>query len=251
METLDKVDNPGFQRAGAVGFGINAKESLYDVLNISPSASSQEIREAYIRMKSSFAGGGAALYSIMNEDQVQEQLKRIEEAFRILNDESRRKIYDRESQARLAAKEEIPLEVDDSFAARNQNSEQIQKMATRNDLQTSAKMAMVRAVQASNPEVKQKMMDEILKSDLSDGDLLKRIRTICQVEEYEMVGRTKVTLEYLRAVEENSFDKLPQAVFVKGFLKSYLTYLGVQDPDNIAIAYSERLKNWQSERRKT
>ena len=89
-------------------------------------------------------------------------------------------------------------------------------------------------------------MAELLKeSDLGDGVTLQRLRELCEVSEAEMQDRTKISLEYIRSIESNRFERLPQAVYVKGFIRSYLRYLGVKDEEAIIQAFAARLSAWQ------
>jgi cytoskeleton protein RodZ len=58
-----------------------------------------------------------------------------------------------------------------------------------------------------------------------------------------------VSIGYLRAIESNRFDRLPQAVYVKGFLRSYFRYLGVPEAEKLIAAYSQRLIDWQASKK--
>ena len=44
---------------------------------------------------------------------------------------------------------------------------------------------------------------------------------------------------YLRFIEEERFDDLPAAVYVRGFVKGYARCLGL-DPDRVAPSYMRR-----------
>jgi cytoskeleton protein RodZ len=50
---------------------------------------------------------------------------------------------------------------------------------------------------------------------------------------------TRVGKGYLTALEEEMFDKLPSAVYIKGFLRVYANYLGLSEKDIIAL-YDKR-----------
>jgi len=66
----------------------------YEVLNISPSSSQQNIEEAYRISRQAFSEDSLAHYGLVEAKQRQEMLKRIEEAFHILGNPRRRKRYD-------------------------------------------------------------------------------------------------------------------------------------------------------------
>lgn len=70
-------------------------QTLYDVLDIPPDANPQEIRAAYHRAKAAYRKDSVALYSLMDPDETDRILARIEEAFLVLSSPEKRKEYDR------------------------------------------------------------------------------------------------------------------------------------------------------------
>ena len=227
METTHPDVSPAIRAGGSVLQGT-ARETLYEILNVSPQATKNEIRESYVRLKSAFAGGGQALYSLMSEEQAQAALAKIEEAFRLLNDDQRRHLYD-------------------SGPAQNSLQGSVHLASSSKTSGSPAQTRVVSTkVDAAQIQAAQSRVQEIIEAgDPADGDLFRSLREAMGVSEAEMQHRTKVTSTYLTAMESNQFERLPQAVFVKGFLKSYLQYLGVKDMDRLANAYAERLRNWQ------
>src|SRR5690349_10833745 len=59
------------------------------------------------------------------------------------------------------------------------------------------------------------------------GNSLREARVRQQIELGEAELSTKIRGKYLRALEEESFDVLPAQTYVKGFLRSYADYLGL------------------------
>jgi cytoskeletal protein RodZ len=82
--------------------------------------------------------------------------------------------------------------------------------------------------------------------DIGDGSILVRLREVAGVSQQEIQERTKISLEYIRGMENNRFDRLPQVVYVKGFMRSYLRYLNVPGLEKIVTAYAARLEAWQA-----
>ena len=70
----------------------------------------------------------------------------------------------------------------------------------------------------------------------SAGDLLRDKRLILELSLEQVSSRTKVKPEYLLALEESDFDKLPSAPVTKGFLKSYAKLLHL-NPDTLVAMY--------------
>lgn len=65
------------------------------------------------------------------------------------------------------------------------------------------------------------------------GEKLKRIREDMRISLAEIAKATKVKQSYLEKIEEGDFDNLPPDVYVKGFLKSYAGYLGINEKEVI------------------
>jgi helix-turn-helix protein len=59
------------------------------------------------------------------------------------------------------------------------------------------------------------------------GNTLREARTRQQLELHDAEQATKVRAKYLRALEEEHFDSLPSQTYVKGFMRTYADYLGL------------------------
>ncbi len=75
----------------------------------------------------------------------------------------------------------------------------------------------------------------------SFGEHLKRERELREISLREISDETKISYRYLEAIEEDNEAKLPAEVFVKGFVKSYASYIGL-DPDEAMLRYQEYKK---------
>lgn len=72
------------------------------------------------------------------------------------------------------------------------------------------------------------------------GTWLARERAGRDVGLEEIATSTRVPQATLRAIEADAHDRLPAPVFVKGFLRSYALYLGL-DPKRVLARYAETL----------
>jgi cytoskeletal protein RodZ len=52
----------------------------------------------------------------------------------------------------------------------------------------------------------------------------------------DIADRTKISLRYLQAMEDDRFDLLPAPIFAKGFLREYARYVGLS-PDEVVNHY--------------
>src|SRR5436305_13062706 len=66
----------------------------------------------------------------------------------------------------------------------------------------------------------------------SFGTWLRRQRELREISLRDVADRTKISLRYLEAMEEDRFDLLPAPVFAKGFLREYARYVGLS-PDEV------------------
>jgi cytoskeletal protein RodZ len=70
----------------------------------------------------------------------------------------------------------------------------------------------------------------------SFGTWLRRQREAREITLREIADRTKISLRYLEAMEDDRFDLLPAPIFAKGFLKEYARYVGLS-PDDVVNHY--------------
>lgn len=70
------------------------------------------------------------------------------------------------------------------------------------------------------------------------GEYLREARKARGIDLREAAQQTRISLQYLQALEEENFAKLPGEVFVKGFLKSYSKFLRV-DETQVMQRYAE------------
>jgi curved DNA-binding protein CbpA len=68
--------------------------SHYDVLGLEPSATSDEVEEAYQRCAALYGEGALATYSLLDPDEIRAARARVDEAYRVLRDPERRREYD-------------------------------------------------------------------------------------------------------------------------------------------------------------
>jgi len=75
---------------------------------------------------------------------------------------------------------------------------------------------------------------------LTLGEKLKKIRSERRIGLTDISRFTKIQLKYLEDIEEGHYEKLPSDVYVKGFLKSYAKFLGVNGDSLIRLYQKER-----------
>ena len=73
---------------------------------------------------------------------------------------------------------------------------------------------------------------------LTPGNILQQERQRLGLNEREVADQLHITIHYVRALESNNYEKLPGAVFAKGYLKSYALLLGL-DVEDLISRYDE------------
>jgi len=75
---------------------------------------------------------------------------------------------------------------------------------------------------------------------LTLGEKLKKLRSDRRISLSEVSKHTRIQVKYLEYLEEGRYEKLPADVYVRGFLKNYADFLGVDA--NILIRLYEKEK---------
>ena len=183
----------------------------YELLKITPSASSFEVRQAYKNSLVIYEESSLATYSLFTEEERKAILAKVEEAFLTLIDAEKRVAYDKnlvslgeiteESLTKRERKKAIPL-----F--------QINKIRNKGNILVDMKK-----------KIQEKGAGELagatLNRDLISGEDLKNLRQSLGIELEEMFQATKISPTTLEAIEKDRVANLPPKVYLKSFLKSY------------------------------
>jgi len=175
-------------------------QNLYELLEIYPGASEEEVRRALKRIREWFGIDGLAASGACSDEEREAYQQAAEEAHATLLDKSKRREYDRGH---------FP----DGFPApgRSFPSERDSIAGT------------VTTTRDSLPLV------ELTDDTLVDGAFLGRIRRERNVELIDISNRAKISKSYLEAIEEERFEDLPAPVFIRGFVTEYARFLKI-DP---------------------
>jgi transcriptional regulator with XRE-family HTH domain len=76
----------------------------------------------------------------------------------------------------------------------------------------------------------------------SPGKFLKKERERRNISLEEISNFTKIKEHYLKAIEEDKYELLPPALYIKGYLNGYARYLAL-DPKDIVLQYQNYLKS--------
>jgi cytoskeletal protein RodZ len=80
----------------------------------------------------------------------------------------------------------------------------------------------------------------------SFGASLRRERELRSIPLEDVAKATNIQLTYLQALEEDDYDKLPHSTFVRGFIRSYARYIGL-NPDNVIANHEHFMATFPKE----
>jgi len=73
------------------------------------------------------------------------------------------------------------------------------------------------------------------------GAILRQARARRDVELAEVEAATRIRLKYLRAIEAEDWDALPEGVYARGFIRTYASFLGL-DGERVAARYRQEVE---------
>jgi flagellar biosynthesis protein FlhG len=211
------------------------EQDHYEALDVSPSASREEIERAYHLAKATYADDSLAGYSVFQEGELPLLRERLEHAYRTLADPDARRAYDDELSRPAARSSAEPAEDPLPLPA----AEPQRPL----DVAPTVLPPPLFHGELDEEEISEEEEGEF------DGARLARVRERRGIELDEVAGVTKVNPSYLRFLEEERFDDLPAAVYVRGFVKCYARCLGL-DPDRVARSYMRRYEERSSKRKR-
>ncbi len=206
-----------------------AQLNYYEVLDIKPDAMAFEIRHAYNAALQVYQPSSLASYSFFPEDDRQEILSIIETAYRTLISDQARKDYNEE----LIRRGELGVRNEATSAAKKPVS--IFNIS-RNP---AAKVALTNNETLKSKISQSQLIGDILAQNELCGADLKRIRTELGVLIEQIAQETKIRHDHLRSMEEDHVARLPAAVFLKGFVKSYLKCLSLEPVEELSARYMD------------
>ena len=173
------------------------EQTYYEILEVNPMATPKEIQKAYEHAKETFHADSLAVYSLFTEQEIQQILVAIEEAYRVLMDEALRKSYDQSHYQILGQQRvETPLEI--SVPLREKKPP------------------------PASADISIHGGEEIYR-----GKALKQIRERMSIDLETIAQETRINLKTLELIEGEDLEKLPRLVYLKGFLKGYAQSLGL------------------------
>ncbi len=199
-----------------------ARQGHYKILGLHPGATDEEVRRAHRRVRRIYSPDSLAIYGIVPPAELNKMHSRLEEAYATLVDPEKRHLYDQkifsgggglEDLSEIGA---VPLPRQDHI------------------LEPHGALPL-------GERPKMPVVDETTQFT---GTLLRQIREARGVELQDISDRTKISIVYLRAIEEENFLATPASVYLRGFVKAVARDLKLNS-ERVAQSYMERYEEAQ------
>ena len=183
------------------------QQNYYEILEVNPRATEEEIRIAYDKLKTIYSQHTPGMTHLFSSEEVKEIHDKVEEAYRVLRDPRSQREYD--------------------LMIRGEG--EMTTVPTPYPLLTHRVLSPKQIGEALGG-------DEIHWS----GESLAKIRRYLSLEIDEVAVEIKVSRHNLEAIEAEDVHALPAPVYLKGFLKVYARTLGL-DPKPVTDEYLARI----------
>lgn len=195
-------------------------DNHYDLLEVPPTASFEDIRRANRRVRDIYGTDSVVISGLYDAASLEATHRRFDLAYTTLMDAAKRKDYDME-----LFPDGIPA-------------------PPMVELGTLPRPEVVAARKLEDPAIAavRPAMPELSAATEYSGPLLRQIREARGVELREIAERSKVGMAYLQALEGEVFAKLPAAVYVRGFLVEYAKVLGLE-VERVKDTYLARMRS--------
>jgi curved DNA-binding protein CbpA len=211
-------------------------QNFYELLEVSPEAPQHEIVRAYQKAKDTYSSDSPALYTMFSKAEAIELRNLVEEAFQVLGNMTKRREYDKSLN-----RETVEPNLPDFPAAEQRPSAQNNSSASSNTNPNSVVPDGFKKHKFGVYEVKPEVEAEISNCEEFDGALIRKVRLYKNINMEQLSKETRISRTYLNAIENEDYEALPAAVFVRGFLVQASKILGLDD-QKVANTYMSRFK---------
>ncbi len=205
--------------AGAFDADVLPSDSHYELLEVPPTASFEDIRRANRRIRDIYGAESIAISGLYDPASLEAVHRRLDLAYTTLMDAAKRKEYDHE-----LFPDGVPMPVTP-----------LDRLADISAPRPAAKVDDPAVLTIRPP------MPELTPRTEFSGPLLRQIREAVGVELREIAEKSKIGMAYLQALEGEVFGKLPAPVYVRGFLAEYARALGL-DAERVKQTYLDRYR---------
>lgn len=207
--------------------------NYYEILGVTIKATKDELESAYLKAISIYKEDSIATYGVVSEKEMEVMLQNIEIAFTTLKDTENRLAYDRD--ILKIDTTEIDNDVDEKRGAAPEETphkrgklEQLMLSFQGKDNDKKTTLAREEIVTPEPDSV-----DNTFYSDLTN---LKEVRELKEITLRDIANETRISITYLRAIEEGNFSEMPETIYACGFIKAFAEHLDL-NPEQFIASY--------------
>ena len=225
-------------------------QNFYEILDIPRHSTQEDIRRAFEICKTTYGDDSLATYSLFSEEENKEIFDMMAQAFETLRNPNSRQDYDvylsslegdpererAEGERMVASMIGLARTPADGPAVRTSppgGKGEAPKPGAQ-DAQPGRTSGGEPPPGKTDPRY-EKFLQSITRFS---GPALKKIRGMKGMSIEDLADRTKIRITYLKYLEEENFEFLPAAVYIKGFVASVATALGLP-AQQVAADYME------------
>lgn len=243
------------------------EQTYYELLEVPPTATDEEIRSSYQRLSQQLAPDSVAIYTLADPGEAEALLAHLKRAMQTLTDPDLRKGYDRAIGMEAAA-EAVPAfktrgELKSSEAVHSTHPDVSVAYVPERGNERAGDAERPSPALASAPHLAQEAAIEEAESALAkvsanarareavkvkppelpegaefNGELLRRIREARGLSLQQVGDRTRISRMHLENVEADRYEYLPATVYLRGILMNIAREL-MLDPLKVAKSYLE------------
>jgi DnaJ-class molecular chaperone len=211
------------------------EQNYYDLLGVSFKASFEEVQSAYDEAMSIYSNDSIPTYSLFTQEEREQILARLVDAYKILTNSQLRKEY---NQILMEKGELSPQEI--GFSP-------LEKAAVpKGKLKEVSVESLIQEEQSENLNQAYDSTLDLFNGYTSvTGKNIKMVRLAREMTLEEVYRKTNIPKQTLEDIEEEHFEKLPALVYLKGFLKAYADALTVNQAQMVD-GYVKRFLEWKT-----
>jgi DnaJ-class molecular chaperone len=203
-------------------------KNYYEILETPYNSSFELLKENYTKARNAYSSDSLALYSLLSDEECSRVLETIDEAYSILSDSSKRKLYDEAKGIKTEIKDSNESDTNITKSEKSTPKVSMNKILSSNVFSLDFKTI---------PE----MEKEIEQCTEFSGEFLQKVREYKNVDIKRMADLTKVSKTYIKYIEEENFAGLPATVYIRGFVYQYAKTLKL-NPELVATSYLRKVK---------
>lgn len=215
----------------------------YSLLRISPQASKLDIINAYRRAKLTFRKDSLAVYSLYSEEELAQIRDDVEKAYAVLSNREKRQAYDAEhGYAATASGAETLLS-----EGRPEDMPSVEEAmdlaggeeAGQEDSGEDALLwgdNVVRLHHRKERDYDPDLERRIQSAEAFSGRFLREVREYRGVELEDVAEHTRISIAYLKAIENEDMQALPARAYLKGYIGQYAAEIDLE-PHRVVQGY--------------